>query len=139
MATLTTQLYDPGLGVTVPPSIEAIGAGPEFRSVIERTDAAYTDLCRAAGEAAAAYVLTNAHRRRALIKVNLRELYHIARLRQDFAAQWDIRALVSAMTGPARKSMPLAGLLLGGKDAYPALYRKAFGRPPKLLPPDIRK
>jgi flavin-dependent thymidylate synthase len=139
MATLTTQPYDPDLGVTVPPSVEAIGAGPEFRSMIERTNAVHADLRRTAGEAAAAYVLTNAHRRRALIKVNLRELYHIARLRQDFAAQWDIRALAAAMTGPARKVMPLAGLLLGGKDAYPALYRKAFGRPPKLFPPDITK
>ncbi len=139
MATLTIQPYDPGLGVTVPPSIEAIGAGPEFRSMIERTDAAYADLRRSAGESAAAYVLTNAHRRRVLIKVNLRELYHIARLRQDFAAQWDIRSIVAAMTGPARKAMPLAGLLLGGKDAYPDLYRKAFGRLPKLMPPNIRK
>lgn len=139
MATLTAQPYDPDLGVTVPPSIEAVGAGREFRSMIARTNDVYADLRRTAGEAAAAYVLTNAHRRRALIKVNMRELYHIARLRQDFAAQWDIRGLAAAMTGAARKAMPLAGLLLGGKDAYPALYRKAFGRPPKLLPPDLRK
>ncbi len=139
MATLTAKPYDPGLGATVPPSVEALGAGREFRAMIERTNDVYAELRRAAGEAAAAYVLTNAHRRRALIKVNMRELYHIARLRQDFAAQWDIRALVAAMTGAARKAMPLAGLLLGGKDAYPALYQKAFGRPPKLIPPDIRK
>jgi thymidylate synthase ThyX len=139
MATLTTQPYDPGLGVTIPPSIEAVGAGPEFRSMIERTDAAYAELREAAGAPAAAYVLTNAHRRRALIKVNLRELYHIARLRQDFAAQWDIRGLAAEMTRVARQSMPLASLLLGGKDAYPALYQKAFGRPPKVAPPDIRK
>ena len=139
MATLTTQPYDPGLGVTVPPSIEAVGAGPEFRSMIERTDAAYAELRRAAGAPAAAYVLTNAHRRRALVKFNLRELYHIARLRQDFAAQWDIRGLAASMTGAARKAMPLSSLLLGGKDAYPAQYQKVFGRPPKASPPDIRK
>lgn len=139
MATLTTQPYDPDLGVTVPPSIEAIGAGAEFRAMIERTNAVHDELRRAAGETAAAYVLTNAHRRRALLKVNVRELYHIARLRQDFAAQWDIRALTAAMTGLARKKMPLASLLLGGKDAYPALYRKVFGRLPKLISPDIRK
>jgi flavin-dependent thymidylate synthase len=139
MATLTTQPYDPDLGVTVPPSIEAIGAGAEFRAMIERTNVVHDELCRAAGETAAAYVLTNAHRRRALLKVNVRELYHIARLREDFAAQWDIRALTAAMTGLARKKMPLASLLLGGKDAYPALYRKVFGRPPKLMSPDIRK
>jgi flavin-dependent thymidylate synthase len=139
MATLTVQPYDPVLGATVPPSVEAIGAGPEFRAMIERTNDVHEDLRRTAGEAAAAYVLTNAHRRRVLFKVNVRELYHIARLRQDFAAQWDIRGLAARMTALAARTMPLACLLLGGKDSYPAMYEKAFGRPPALRPPDIRK
>jgi hypothetical protein len=133
-----TQPYDPGLSVTVPPSVEAVGAGPEFRAMIERTNAVYDDLKKIAGEAAA-YVLTNAHRRRVLFKVNVRELYHIARLRQDFSAQWDIRCIASRMTALVAKVMPLACLILGGKDAWPALYEKAFSRPPKLFPLDIRK
>ena len=134
MATLTVQDYDPGLGVTVPPSIEAVGAGKDFRAVIERTGETYDRLKSDCGPAAA-YVLTNAHRRRALLKLNLRELYHIARLREDAAAQWDIREMTGAMTAAARRAFPLAGLLLGGKDAYPALYETVFGRPPKLIPP----
>ncbi|MCX6574600.1 MAG: FAD-dependent thymidylate synthase, partial [Candidatus Aminicenantes bacterium] len=36
MATLTWQRYDPGLGVTVPPSIREIGAEKEFRAVVDR-------------------------------------------------------------------------------------------------------
>ena len=119
----------------MPPSIEEVGAGGEFRAIIERTDEAYAELESGRAAPAAAYVLTNAHRRRALLKVNLRELYHIARLREDAAAQWDIREIAAAMSRAARKAFPLAAMLLGGKDAYPALYEKAFGRAPKQSPP----
>jgi len=136
MATLTAQPYDPALGVTTPSSFAAIGLKSEFRKVIARTEAAYGELRRSAGPAAA-YVLTNAHRRRCLLKVNLRELSHISRLREDASAQWEIRRLAGKMSALARRVMPLAGLLLGGKDAYPSLYRRVFGRPPKRLPPGL--
>jgi flavin-dependent thymidylate synthase len=138
MATLTAQDYDPALGATIPPSIEAVGAGREFRELIARTNATYEDLLPKAGPAAA-YVLTNAHRRRVLLKVNVRELYHISRLREDPTAQWEIREIAGRMSGLARKEMPLSGLLLGGKDKYPALYQKVFGKLPKSLPPQYLK
>ena len=85
----------------------------------------------------AEYVLTNAHRKRVLFKVNLRELYHISRLREDMTAQWDIRQLVGQMVEKGRGEMPLACSLIGGKDVYPEVYRKVFGKPPKLVPPKI--
>jgi flavin-dependent thymidylate synthase len=138
MATLTCQDYDPGLGVTVPPSIEEIGAGYEFLEVIKRTNDAHALLKKGIGEAAA-YVLTNAHRRRVLLKVNARELYHISRLRQDPTAQWDIRQMVGRMTELAREAMPLSFLLLGGKEDYPGLYKRVFGRDPKFSPPRYLK
>ena len=138
MATLTTQDYDPALGVTVPPSIEAVGAKDEFMGIVDRTNEAYLALHDGVGPAAA-YVLTNAHRRRVLLNVNLRELYHLVRLREDAAAQWDIRRIAAAMTKLARARLPLTGMLLGGKDAYPDLYAKVFGRPPRHLPPKIGK
>jgi flavin-dependent thymidylate synthase len=138
MATLTCQRYDPALGATVPPSVREIGAEKEFRETIERTDETHAQLERAIG-AAADYVLTNAHRRRALLKLNVRELYHVSRLRQDATAQWEIRDLVRQMSRLAAKVMPLSCLLLGGKDAYPAVYAKVFGRPPRVLPPRIFK
>ncbi|MBM3293105.1 MAG: FAD-dependent thymidylate synthase [Candidatus Aminicenantes bacterium] len=134
MATLTAQSYDPALGVTVPSSIIAVGLKGEFREVIARTETAHRDLWKIVGPAAD-YVLANAHRRRCLLKVNLRELYHISRLREDASAQWEIRRLAGKMSVLARRVMPLAGLLLGGKDAFPARYRRVFGRPPKLVPP----
>jgi len=134
MATLTVQDYDPALGVTVPPSVEAVGASREFRELIARTNETYESLRPKAGPAAA-YVLTNAHRRRVLLKVNVRELYHISRLREDPTAQWEIREIAGRMSGLAKKEMPLSCLLLGGKDRYPALYQKVFGRLPKAPPP----
>ncbi len=136
MATLTWQRYDPRLGVTVPPSVLEIGAEKEFRAVIDRTNETHAVLVKEIGPAAD-YVLTNAHRRRALLKVNVRELYHISRLREDVTAQWEIRRAAAEMSRLAKKAMPLACLMLGGKDAYPGIYAKVFGRPPKLSPPKI--
>jgi flavin-dependent thymidylate synthase len=138
MATLTGQSYDPELGVTIPPSVEDIGAAQEFVAVIEQTNDAYARLKKEVGEAAN-YVLTNAHRRRVLLKVNVRELYHISRLRQDQTAQWDIRRIAGMMADEVRAVMPLSLMLLGGKDRFPQVYRKVFGRGPKLLPPDFLK
>lgn len=136
MATLTAQPYDPGLGITIPPSIEAVGAADEFRAVVARTEETYATLAEDCGPAAA-YVLTNAHRRRVLLHLNMRELYHISRLREDATAQWDIRRIAAEMSRQAKKSMPLAGLLLGGKDAYPEAYRRIFGAAPAAAPPRL--
>jgi flavin-dependent thymidylate synthase len=136
MATLTAQKYSPELGVTVPPSIKAIGLRKEFMKMMKETESVYFDLKKAL-ERGAEYVLTNAHRRRVLLKVNARELYHISRLREDATAQWDIRQLTAQMSELARKVMPLACLLLGGKDAYPELYQDVFGKPPKFFPPEL--
>ena len=138
MLTLTGQEYDPALSVTVPPAIDAVGAGKAFREMADRTADAYARLKTKTGNAAA-YVLMNAHRRRVLLRVNLRELYHISRLREDDAAQWEIRQVAAKMSAAARKAMPLAGMLLGGKDSYPGRYNKIFGRAPKVLPPNILK
>jgi flavin-dependent thymidylate synthase len=136
MATLTQQRYDPALGVTVPPSIREIGAEKEFLAMIGRTNDAHVTLEKTAGTAAD-YVLTNAHRRRALLKVNARELYHISRLREDASAQWEIREVAAEMSRLAKSVMPLTCLLLGGKDAYPGIYTSVFGRRPKNVPPKV--
>ncbi len=134
MATLTAQDYNPGLGVTVPPSLQEIGAGKEFKEIIEETECVYS-LLKEKTDCGAEYVLTNAHRKRVLLKVNARELYHISRLREDATAQWDIREIAREISRLAREVMPLTCLLVGGKDAFPGMYEEAFGRPPKLFPP----
>jgi flavin-dependent thymidylate synthase len=138
MATLTAQDYDPALGVTVPPSIVDVGLKKEFKAIVDETNAVHAGLQKEIGPAAD-YLLTNAHRRRCLLKVNVRELYHVARLREDPTAQWDIRRISGKMSALARRVMPLACLLLGSKESYGCLYEKAFGRPPKLSPPALLK
>ncbi len=138
MATLTPQAYDPRLGVTIPPSVKAIGSQKPFLELMKRAEALYHHLQPEIG-GSAAYVLTNAHRRRVLFKANVRELYHVSRLREDASAQWDIRKIAAEMTRQARKKMPLAFLLAGGKDAFPRVYQRVFRRLPPTLPPELFK
>lgn len=134
MTTQTAQKYDPELGVTIPPSIQEIGARREFMEMIEKTNHVYSRL-KENMDFGAEYVLTNAHRRRVLLNVNAREFYHISRLREDVTAQWDIRALVEKMSKLAKEVMPLTFLLIGGKDVYSEIYEKIFNKPPKFFPP----
>lgn len=134
LTSIITQPYDTRLGLVIPESIIDIGAEKEFREIIGQTEKAYAILEKKVGQAAT-YILTNAHRRRVLFKVNLRELYHISRLREDASAQWEIKAITAAMTRLARKAMPYSGLLLGGKDRYSEIYSKVFGRRPSAKPP----
>lgn len=134
LATLTSQAYDPVLGITVPPSLVDIGAERDVLDVIERTNIVHARLKKKV-PVAADYILTNAHRRRVLIKVNAREFYHISRLREDATAQWDIRGLVGEMSKLAKSVMPLTFLLAGSKDGYAERYEEVFGRPPRTKPP----
>jgi len=52
------------------------------------------------------------------LRVNVRELYHISRLREDRHAQWDIRETAERMVRLGREAMPLALMLAAGKDAF---------------------
>jgi thymidylate synthase ThyX len=76
------------------------------------------------------------------MRVNLRELYHIARLRDDAHAQWDIRNISRAMVAETKKVIPYACELIGGKDRYNAIYETVFGHLPKVTEislPGVRK
>ncbi|MFQ6092015.1 MAG: FAD-dependent thymidylate synthase [bacterium] len=133
---LTCQPYDLDLEVTVPESIVEIGMERDFREIVAHTEDVYYDL-KDEFPTAAPYILTNAHRKRVLLKVNARELYHISRLRQDASAQWEIRQLVGKMVAQAKEVMPLTVLLIGGKDNYPKVYEEVFGRPPKVVEAEL--
>jgi flavin-dependent thymidylate synthase len=133
MATITTQLYDPVLGVTIPESIRKAGMEKGFNRIVTITNKIYDKMAQK-DSIIAQYVLTNAHRRRVLIKVNARELYHISRLREDKHAQWDIQNVSAQMTELARGIMPLTMMFIGGKDGYPEVYESHFGKRPKMIP-----
>ncbi len=125
MASITCQEYDPELGVTVPPGIAAIGMEQPFRDICARTEETWERIRRAA-PAAAAYILTNAHRRRVAMRVSARELYHLARVRADRHAQWDIRETAARMVDEGRAVMPLTLIMAVGKDGFDDLYRRTF-------------
>lgn len=127
MATIISQDYDPHLGVTVPQAVRAIGRQKEFKAVITKTNEVY-ELIRRRHPGAAAYILTNAHRKRVLMKLNAREFYHFSRLRADAHAQWDIRDLAQKMLRQARKVMPLTLMMACGKDGFAAQLKNNIGR-----------
>jgi thymidylate synthase ThyX len=131
MSTITAQSYDPNLGLTIPESIKEIGMEKYFREIVDKTNDTYEAISKK-NPIAAPYILTNAHRKRVLMRVNLRELYHISRLREDKHAQWDIQNISAALSKEAKKVMPLASSLLCGKDSYNEAYQNIFGQLPSI-------
>lgn len=117
LATITAQDYDLNLGVTIPDTIKQGGQVDLFNKVIVETEKTYDKIYKELPHIAP-YILTQAHRRRVLLTVNVRELYHIARLRMDKTAQWDIRALTTEMVNQAQKVMPLSLMFCGAKDQF---------------------
>ncbi|HHE36234.1 MAG TPA: FAD-dependent thymidylate synthase [Candidatus Woesearchaeota archaeon] len=125
MMTLLSQDYDPGLGFTTPQNIEEIGADKELRRVINNSSELYYEFLPRYGKAAE-YCLTNAHRRRVLISINMRELYHVSRLREDEHAQWEIRTLVKNISRLEKEQSPISTMLLGGKHEFQKIHNNAY-------------
>ncbi|MCX7699134.1 MAG: FAD-dependent thymidylate synthase [Candidatus Goldbacteria bacterium] len=123
MMTIIKQPYDINLGITIPPSILITNQEKILKDIIKKTENLYEKLYKK-NKHAAAYVLTNAHRRKVLININLRELYHLARLRMDSHAQWDIQNIVTSMVEAVKRVAPLSGALLCGKDEFKKYYEK---------------
>lgn len=118
MMTLTPQRYDPALAPTVPESIHETGLEEAYLYHCCAAADVYSAILKAHGPQVAEYALTNGHRRRVLVTMNLREMYHFARMRQDSAAQWDIRNIANQMVEKAREVAPLGMMLACGKDTF---------------------
>ncbi|MBN2459456.1 FAD-dependent thymidylate synthase [Candidatus Woesearchaeota archaeon] len=127
MMSLLSQDYDTRLGFTTPPNIEEIGVGKELKYVIDASNELHEEFLPKYGKAAE-YCLTNAHRRRVLIAINMRELYHFSRTREDKKAQWEIQGLSRAMSSLARTQAPIASMLLGGKHEFKEVRDNAYSR-----------
>ena len=136
LASITSQNYEPALGFTIPGSVIDVGEERKFIDIIKKSEKVH-EMIEKKYPHLAAYILTNAHRKRVLLRVNLRELYHISRLREDPTAQWDIRDKVIKMSALAREVMPITASLLGGKSDYPKIYKALYGKKPKIteVPP----
>jgi len=79
------------------------------------------------------YILTNAHRRLVLMKMNLREVYHFARLRADDHAQWEIRQLAQALVEEVKRLMPYSSLLLCGKSEFAERFDEIYHKKPGYM------
>ncbi len=136
MSTITAQGYDPDLGVTIPESIKEIGMTDFFERIVEKTNQVYKTINKVL-PLIAPYILTNAHRKRVLMRLNARELYHISRLREDTHAQWDIQNISSLMVKLAKERMPLVFRFIGGKDKFNEIYQDLYGHLPAVIEAEL--
>ena len=121
---LTLQLvqpYEPELGYIIPDTIVKAGLEDRFRERMEAAREVY-DIIKDEYPYHAPYALTNAHKRVVYFQANARELYHLARMRMDEHAQWDIRNIVSDMINQAKAKAPLTMALACGKDRFGEVY-----------------
>jgi thymidylate synthase ThyX len=125
MLTLLPGEYNVSFGYTIPQSIIDTGLKPSFVEIMKKTDKLHLKI-KEHEPAAATYVLTNAHNRRILVKLNARELYHVSRFREDLHAQWDIRDKAAKMVVLAKEIMPLTMMLIGGKHKFQKIYDSVF-------------
>ena len=96
-------------GYTVPPLIDRANLNGKFELVMTRVETAYQEIAPTL-PLVAQYLVTHAHNRRVLSKLNLRECYHLFNLRTQAQAHFSVRE-------PMDEAMRLA------VEAQPALFR----------------
>ncbi len=123
MATIVAQPYDVSIGVTLPYRIVQAKGEKLFYEAVKISEKMY-DKTLGVLPSAAPYALLNAHMRRVLFTINAREAYHLARLRCDMHAQWDVRNVSDEIIALAKKAAPFAMSMACGKDAFARTKRK---------------
>ncbi|MBN2858155.1 MAG: FAD-dependent thymidylate synthase, partial [Candidatus Delongbacteria bacterium] len=118
--------YDISLGVTLPENIKAVGMENRFNEVIEKTNNLYSKM-KEIIPYHSQYILTNAHRRKVILKMNFRELYHFMSLRLDEHAQWDIRNTAELMLKELSVKAPFSSLMMCGKSCFRSKNEEVFG------------
>ncbi len=99
------QAFTPELGYKVPQLLVDAGLEEDFRQAIAGAEAGYRRLTQAV-PLAAPYLLTHAHHRRVLSKLNLRECYHLFKLRTSRQAHESVREPVIAAMRLAVEAQP---------------------------------
>ena len=92
-------------GYYLPPLLREAGLAGEFEDTLERVEQAYVKLSDFA-PAVAQYLVTHAHYVRVLSKLNLRECYHLFKLRTSPEAHESIRAPMLEALNLARQVHP---------------------------------
>ena len=90
MQTYIPQPLGVSNGYVMPPLMEEAGLGGEFATAMDQADEAFWRL-HVEAPVLAQYLVTHAHKRRVLAKMNLRECYHLFKLRTQSQAHFSIR------------------------------------------------
>ncbi|MFQ5913160.1 MAG: FAD-dependent thymidylate synthase [Nitrospinota bacterium] len=96
MCTQTVQLPTIRHGYSVPELIDDAGVRPEYLAGIERAEACYEGFSKDYPNEARYFVL-NAHRRRMLWRMNLRELMHVVKLRSGPGGHFTYRRVAQQL------------------------------------------
>ena len=106
MQTYIAQPLTASNGFVTPPRIKEAGLTSRFEDAVGQSSRAFE---RLSGElpSIAPYVVTHAHKRRVLSHMNLRECYHLFKLRTQPTAHFTLREVVGAAMNAARAEHPL--------------------------------
>ncbi len=106
MQTYIAQPLTAENGFVTPPRVREAGLTARFEDAVELSSRAFR---RLSGEvpSVAPYVVTHAHKRRVLSLMNLRECYHLFKLRTQPTAHFTLREVVGAAMNAAKTEHPL--------------------------------
>ena len=110
MQTYLPQMLTATEGVRVPPVIAEAGLEPLFAEATGAAERTFHRIREGVSPAVAQYVVTHAHNRRLLSKMNLRECYHLFKLRTSRMAHESIRE-------------PMLEALRLVREVHPRLFR----------------
>jgi len=127
LATLISQGYNPSLWETPDVFMENTALTMRYWDIMKRSRDLYHVIETVHGSEVACYVLTNAHKRKVVFKLNLRELYHFVRLRSDRHAQDEIRRISDRMVGEIKERYPVVSSMLCGKDVFLEVKKRIPG------------
>ena len=105
MLTLTPQIPTAHLGYRTPEDIKKAGLEPEYTAAQDKATETFKSMEKDFPYAAG-YIATNAHYRRCLATLNLRELNHFIRLRSTPWAHFTIREIANGMLQEIQKVHP---------------------------------
>lgn len=94
-------------GYILPPLVADAGAAPLFEEAMERVTRLYAALAEEASPTVAEHVVTHGHNRRLLVQMNLREAYHLFKLRSAENAHFTIREISRQALEEIKRVHPL--------------------------------
>lgn len=115
MMTQIHQELTPDYGYAIPRLIEKAGMKDKYCAAIDNAEKAYRSIAKIYPEDAK-YILTNAHNRRMLMKMNLRELFYFVKLRGRPTGHFSYRRIANRMYELASEKYPVIMKYLQNKE-----------------------